>query len=585
ADLFLAAGAVWTGGSGQPKSYDIESGQETAMIPQRMKGPMGHDRCYRNFITDHYYINSKTGGADFLDLTSKKEFPNHWTRGTCGMGVIPCNGLLYVPPYSCQCSIGAMVKNFNAFYAEKGLKSSDQPIKVERKIRLVKGPAFGQIENRKLVLSKAEGSKIENPSAWPTYRHDGKRSGVTSSKVHAELAPLWTAEFRTVPSMPVVADNKVFVSDIDAHTVYALEASSGETVWKYVAGGRVDSPPTYYKGLVLFGSRDGWVHCLRASDGTLAWRFKDLPDKLIGAFDQLESAWPICGSVLIKNDTLYFTAGRSSFLDGGIFIYALDPETGRVKRSRQMYGPFDKKTGFPAVENKGFKEDILVTDGRRLYLRHKAFADDLSDTTAAPHLLPSAGFLDGSPQHRTYWTVSQTGGFTGKTKINPPCGDILVTDGKDYYEVRGFPVHRHSYFDPRVKGYELVAGTLGGGDTSTAEAAKKSRRRGKAVAANRPAEKWSDDIPLTGRAMVLASDVLFVAGTPAYFPPSHPWEKYRDSYEGKLGGVLWVASAADGKKLAQYELDAPPVWDGMAAAYGKLYISTTDGKISCLGGK
>ncbi|MHC4565729.1 MAG: outer membrane protein assembly factor BamB family protein [Planctomycetota bacterium] len=416
ADLFLAAGAVWTGGSAQPRSYDIESGQETAMIPQRMKGPMGHDRCYRNFITDRYYINSKTGGADFLDLASKKEFPNHWTRGTCGMGVLPCNGLLYVPPYSCQCSIGAMVKNFNAFYTERGLKSPDQPIKIERQARLIKGPAFAQIENRK--------SKVENSTPWPTYRRDGKRSGVTSSKVPSKLTSLWKAEFRTVPSMPVVAEDKVFVSDIDAHTVCALDASSGKPIWKYVAASRVDSPPTYYKGLVLFGSRDGWVHCIRASDGALAWRFKDLPDKLIGAFGQLESAWPICGSVLIKDDTLYFSAGRSSFLDGGIFLYALDPQTGQIKHSRQIYGPFDERTGSPAVENKGFRQDILVTDGRRLYLRHKAFADDLSDTTGGPHVLPSAGFLDGAPQHRTYWTVSPTGGFTGRTSVKPPHGDI-----------------------------------------------------------------------------------------------------------------------------------------------------------------
>jgi len=39
-----------------------------------MTGPMGHDRCYRNFITEKYFINSKTGGADFLDLETGKEY-------------------------------------------------------------------------------------------------------------------------------------------------------------------------------------------------------------------------------------------------------------------------------------------------------------------------------------------------------------------------------------------------------------------------------------------------------------------------------------------------------------------------------
>ena len=577
ADLFLAADAVWTGGSKQPTSYDIATGQKLTTIPQKMNGPMGHDRCYRNFITDRYYINSKTGGADFLDLASQKEFPNHWTRGTCGMGVIPCNGLLYAPPYSCQCSIGPMVNNFNAFSTEKGLKSSDQPLRVERTARLVKGPAYGEL--------KTQNSELKTPNDWPAYRHDGKRSGVTSAKVPAQLAPLWQARLRTTPSAPVVAEGKVFLSDIDAHTVHALDASDGSTAWTYVAAARVDSPPTCYDGLVLFGSRDGWVHCVRSSDGALVWRFKDLPDKLIGAFGQLESAWPVSGSVLVQDGKVYFAAGRSSFLDGGIFLYTLDARTGQLENSRQVYGPFDTKTGFPAVENRGFKADVLVGDGQRLYLRHKAFSTDLADTVGAPHVLPSAGFLDGTPQHRTYWTIPQTGGFTGKTAISPPSGDILVVDGRHYYEVRGFPVHRHSYFDPRISGYKLVAGTLTDAGAADKAAAKKRKGTGKAAGAADSGERWSADIPLTGRAMVLAGDVVFVAGTPAHFPPRNPVAKYEQAYEGKLGGILWAASTSDGSKLAEYKLGAAPAWDGMAATSGRLYICTADGKITCFSAK
>ncbi len=575
ADLYVAAGAVWTGGSKQPTSYDIETGQKLTTIRQRMKGPMSHDRCYRNFITNRFYINSKTGGADFLDLATHKEFPNHWTRGTCGMGVLPCNGLLYAPPYSCQCSIGAMVNNFNAFATEKTLKSSDQAIEVRRNPRLVKGPAYDQVDNSQL--------KIVNPEDWPTYRHDGRRSGVTSVTVPARVSPLWNIKFRTTPSAPIAAGGKIFVSDVDTHTVHALNASDGTKVWSYVAGGRVDSPPAYYQGTVVFGSRDGWVHCVRASDGALVWRFKDLPDRLIGAFGQLESAWPVFGSVLVRDDKIYFAAGRSSFLDGGIFLYALDARTGRLEHSRQVYGPFADETGLPATQNKGFKNDIFVTDGRRLYLRHKAFSTDLTDTEGGPHVLPSAGFLDGSPQHRTYWTIPHNGGFRGKTKVRPPSGDILVVDGKNYYEVRGFPVHRHSYFDPRIKGYRLVAGTLRDANPAEEKVEKRQRRRTKSTSNTKSAERWSTNIPITGKAMVLAGDVLFIAGTRAYFPPRNPVAKYEQAYEGKLGGVLWAASAKDGSKLAEYKLDAAPVWDSLAAADGRLYICTADGRIICFG--
>jgi hypothetical protein len=50
------------------------------------------------------------------------------------------------------------------------------------------------------------------------------------------------------------------------------------------------------------------------------------------------------------------------------------------------------------------------------------------------------------------------------------------------------------------------------------------------------------------------------------------------------GALLAAASAADGKELGIYRLDVMPTFDGLAAARGKLYLSTVDGKILCLGG-
>ena len=68
---------------------------------------------------------------------------------------------------------------------------------------------------------------------------------------------------------------------------------------------------------------------------------------------------------------------------------------------------------------------------------------------------------------------------------------------------------------------------------------------------------------------MLADDVLFVAGTPVAFPA----DDLAKAYEGRMGGVLWAASAATGEKMAEYKLDAAPAWDGMAVANGRLYMS------------
>ena len=46
--------------------------------------------------------------------------------------------------------------------------------------------------------------------------------------------------------------------------------------------------------------------------------------------------------------------------------------------------------------------------------------------------------------------------------------------------------------------------------------------------------------------------------------------------------MLAAFAAGDGKKIAEHTLPAPPVWDGMAAAGGRLFISTSDGHILCM---
>jgi hypothetical protein len=54
------------------------------------------------------------------------------------------------------------------------------------------------------------------------------------------------------------------------------------------------------------------------------------------------------------------------------------------------------------------------------------------------------------------------------------------------------------------------------------------------------------------------------------------------SFEGRRGAVLRVHSATDGERLAEQSLDAPPVFDGLIAAGGRLYLSTVDGRVLCM---
>ena len=186
-DLFLVAGAVWTAND---KAYDLRTGAQVKNLAQKMTGPMGHDRCYRNRITDRWYINTATGGSDFLALDGSGEFPNPWVRSTCGIGILPCNGLLYAGPPACSCANHVQLNAFNALASDPGLKSSGQPITVTVAPQLEKGPAYtATIESSPAVVG----------ADWPTYRQDASRSGHTTIAVPAALQPLWQAKLTTHP--------------------------------------------------------------------------------------------------------------------------------------------------------------------------------------------------------------------------------------------------------------------------------------------------------------------------------------------------------------------------------------------------
>jgi hypothetical protein len=81
--------------------------------------------------------------------------------------------------------------------------------------------------------------------------------------------------------------------------------------------------------------------------------------------------------------------------------------------------------------------------------------------------------------------------------------------------------------------------------------------------------------------MLISPGRLYLAGPPDVVLRDDPMA----AFEGRAGGLLWVASSEDGKRLAEYKLDHPPVLDGMSAAAGRLYLATRDGSLVCMGAK
>jgi hypothetical protein len=395
----------------------------------------------------------------------------------------------------------------------------------------------------------------------------------------------------------------------------------GEVVWEFTANGRIDSPPTVYRGMVLAGSKDGWVYCLRASDGELVWRFLAAPcDRRIGCFDQIESTWPVHGSVLVEDGIAYFTAGRSTYLDGGIRVYALQAATGEIRHTCELKGPYPFEEGGRDVAFfvPGANSDVLVSEGGYLYMRQKKLSRELEEVgvpvlsskgaqDVGLHVFSTAGLLDDSWYNRTFWMYSKRWPGFQLANQAPKSGQLLVVDEERTYAVRVFyrrNVHSPMFF-PGTDGYLLFADLNTNEPQIVGEAGARepvkwlpqsdySRARGDEVRkleseafgldkmigytrAEPPV--WMRWLPVRIRAMVKAGATVFVAGAPDTFDPDDPYA----AFEARKGARLVAVSGTDGKKLYETALESPPVFDGMIAARGRLFVAGRDGSIVCLG--
>ncbi|MFZ5830201.1 MAG: PQQ-binding-like beta-propeller repeat protein [Planctomycetota bacterium] len=622
-DILVMDGLAWTSEvtfgnqSGEMVGRDPKTGEVRKRFVPDVDTHWFHHRCYRAKATDNYLLMSRTG-IEFVDPDTEHWECHHWVRGACLYGIMPANGMVYNAPHPCACYLEAKLYGFNALAPDSPTRQA--PREVPAAGRLEKGPAFGKV-------SAASGDKSAD---WPTLRGDAARSGSTEQAVSTNPQKQWEKELGGRLSAPVIAEGKVFLAAIDEHTVHALDQQTGEPAWSFTAGGRIDSPPTIYQGMALFGSSDGFVYCLRAADGALVWRFRGAPvDRRMGSFEQIESVWPISGSVLIRDGELWCVAGRSLFLDGGLRLLRLDPATGRLIQEKVLDDRDPDSEQNLQVRLEGLNmpvalADVLAYDGEYVYMRSQRFdAEGNRHELEAPnrnvneqfgegqHLFSPTGLLDDAWWHRSYWVYGQVwksgaGGYYQAGRV-APAGRPLVFDEQTVYGFARKPQY-YKWTTPMeyqlfatVKEPERVSLTAKAGDDAKKGGKAKAKRK-KQGGVGAPAEAkiatdWTEDTAILARAMVLAKDTIFVAGPPDLIDEEQSLATFADAstqqqlarqeaaYEGAEGARLGIVSATDGSKIAEIDLDAVPVFDGMAAAGGKLFMTTIDGKVVCLGGR
>ncbi len=569
-DVFVIDGVVWIGNlrrgvdPGFTQGRDLHTGKITTTIPPQKA--WGHHRCYRNKATVNWLMVGR-GGIQFIDPGDGTVRGNSWVRGTCQYGVMPANGLVYAPQHSCACQPEELLTGLNALSPQSSAGEGPPPLE--------KGPAYRATLG---VDAHAPARSLQRGHDWPTYRGDVRRSGYQDLNPPVKPGVVWTARLTSPITAPVVADGLVFVVETDRHTLHALSAAEGESVWTFIADGRIDSPPTVAGGRCLFGTRSGFVYCLRASDGALVWRFRAAPqDRRLFAYEQLESAWPVHGSVLVDDrltpgvQTAYFAAGRSARIDGGIRLYALRVQTGELLHQADVSVPGGRGAN---VIRQSVLPDILSIQQNAVWMRGLGVDKNLVPVEDVPHLFAPRGLLDDTWWHRTYWLYGTAvgGGYSHWPAAGNavPAGRLLVFDGGE--SIYGYGRMTYRLGDGHVRpqatnDYKLFAEVL----TPKPRIREDARGETRQVAQRREI-RWATHLPFVAQSIVLTPDALLVAGG-----TSLPDAAQRDS-----PGILRIASRQDGAKREDCPLPAAPVLDGMALTDSGVFVSMTNGSVACL---
>jgi outer membrane protein assembly factor BamB len=420
-------------------------------------------------------------------------------------------------------------------------------------------------------------------SDWPAYRRDARRSAVSTDQLEFPLDPVWELKARRPPapafadplrhptdvdfaqvrdfsqpvqlnfdhaSHPVAAGGRVFFGSSADDTVRCVSLATGQQEWVFVTGGPVRFAPHVVGDRVYVASDDGFVYCLTASDGNVIWQFRAAPSarQLVGN-GRMISRWPLRSGVLVVDGILYVTAGM--WPSEGVFVYALDAETGQVKWVNDTSGTVNLPTAnlgaysIGGVAPTGYllagDEALVVPTGRSMPASYsladgtllKSFAPSYQNKRGGPVrcIDPHGSVIFGYPRERltgTDYSIHYIYQLPQLQQYGTMRADRVLADKRTYLVVND--LIRCATFNPRYTSSRLVV-------------------------------HWQVECPsksvhclaLAGNSLLLGVDNRVVA---------------RDR---ETGGILWERDDLDGLVLS------------LAIVDGQLIAATDVGSIYCFG--
>jgi len=585
ARLLFVDGKVWVNGTTKPVgTIDLTQPGDKALWGMQyadLTRPVG---CTVSRATPNYVFGSLTT----YSLSENAIEHTNAARSVCDVGATPAAGMTFITPTQCFCA--PYLPGFKAFHPRPFLGQ-------EQLDRLEKGPAV-------------PAAKTDLPSDWPMYMADARRSNWTDAEMPKRIRPVWTirpvdevsdhpitAEWRDnwYTGGPVttvsIAEGVAVFALVDRQQIVSVDPVTGQERWRATVDGRIDTSPTINQGFVYLGTRNGWVYALNRDSGELAWRFFAAPrrDRML-AFGQLESCWPLHGSLLVEEDGIWAIAGRHNDTDAGMWWWRLHPTTGRPIASGRL-------------GSDGLSTEVGVgrrSDGRQSGANTPAVSDGKLVFLAGMHLEKRDGRLVDRPMCRGEGSEGEHKWWADNFSY-----DILIPGNQglvfDYTQMGGYKMPYYGFTQAAVYAYrgkdflhaggtttEQHRGGDRGGRRTMVSRFRKLDELTKAPHPKQPGRLmtrgaeliWqgpyheSDGTGLGG--MAVAGDAVLVG----FSVENRDHWRARDEMPHRLRIFDYTTGA---KRQEDLQLPSKPVLHGVSAGAGRVFVSCVDGSIVCLG--
>ncbi len=425
---------------------------------------------------------------------------------------------------------------------------------------------------------------------WPTYQHNAARMGATAETLSPSLKLRWTYQPASSPRTAwegprkepieghkmvhrvhfddahhavIVGDRVFFGSTVD-HQVYCVEGSTGRIVWHHYTEGPIRLAPTVADGRVYFGSDDGTVRCLRAEDGKPLWSHRvSGKDERLLARGEMISRWPVRTGVLVDEGVAYFGAGI--FPHETVFLCAVDAATGKeIWRNDRIS---QRDAGRDDLSPQGYllaSEDLLfVPSGRTLpaafnrktgefvYKRSYSWRTSAGGVIGGSRAVLADGQLYSFGAHH-FLALEQRSGAAGFAYI--PGEQLIVRDALAYIstgkQVISVDHKKHAAASSKRQKLFLERRDVRGDKDKVAEIDRQMEELAKAGI------QWQAPIAAEN-ALTITSNLVLAGG------------------DGKVVAL----DMQDGRQV--WQADVSGTVRGLAAANGKLVVSTTSGGVFC----